>query len=240
MLGGLVTAIRTLTVLRIPGRDSTVFARSLYYFPLVGAGIGFAAGGAVLVTARITGWPEISAAAGAVVSMILTGCLHVDGLADVFDSLGGYSREKRLEIMKDSRSGVFGAAAIAVSLLLKYVCFLRLQSWDAVAAVSVVMAVSRTAQVGVIVGMPYARSTGTAAAFIEGASARHLVFSAMITAGFAWWAAGRTGLTVFLAGVAAVLLARLWTRRTLGGVTGDVIGFTNEVAEIAGLVVIAL
>lgn len=232
----MITAVRTLTVLPVPGKDAKNFPDSLYFFPLVGAAIGLLVGVVSYLIFRYAGWGELAAAAGVIVSILSTGALHVDGMADVCDSMGGRTREKRLEIMKDSRVGVFGVIGAVVIILLKYIALLRLGGEALITVVPVVFAVSRAAQVGVIAGMPYARAEGTAGAFVDGAGPRHLFAAAALALVFAWFMACQAGLALAAAAILITAWVRIRSRRTLGGVTGDVIGFTNELVETAGLV----
>ncbi len=177
---------------------------------------------------------------GILISVRGTGCLHSDGLADVCDSFGGSSRERRLAIMKDSSVGVYGVVGLIISLMLKYLCLMQLNSYELLIVVPVAFAISRTAQVGVMVHMPYARAQGTAGSFVQNAGLRHIAVTAVLTLIFAWYMAWLTGLILAAASVLIVAVIRAWTRRTFGGVTGDVIGFTNELVEIAALVVACL
>lgn len=85
-------------------------------------------------------------------------------------------------------------------------------------------------------GMPYARESGTAGAFVEGAGLRHLIAAVLPALAFAWFMACQAGLASAAAAVFVACVIRIWARKSLGGVTGDVIGFTNELVELAGLV----
>lgn len=235
---GLITAIRTLTVLRLPGKDAEKLSSSLYYFPFVGAIIGIMVGGAVYAIARFTGWNEMAAAAGVFLSIRLTGCLHIDGLADVSDSFGAHTREKRLEIMKDSRSGVYGVTAVVLSILFKYVCLLKFAGGgSAVIILPAVMALSRSAQVAVITGMPYARKEGTAGAFVSGASLRHFAAVAVMCAVFVSVLLDGPAVALIAAAYAVSMAIKVWARKEYGGITGDLIGFTNEVVEVLCLAI---
>ncbi len=237
MLRGLVTAVRTLTILPMPGKDAKDFSSSLYFFPFVGALLGLAVGAAVYLINAYTGWKELGAVVGILISARATGCLHSDGLADVCDSFGGSTRERRLAIMKDSSVGVYGVVGLIISLMLKYLCLMQLNSYELLIVVPVAFAISRTAQVGVMVRMPYARAQGTAGSFVQNAGLRHLAVAAVLALIFAWFMAWLTGMILAAVALLIVAVMRVWTRKAFGGVTGDVIGFTNELVEVATLVV---
>ena len=240
MIRAFTTAMRTLTAVPVPGQDAKNFASSLYFFPVVGLLVGWAVGGAVYLVDSYSGWKELAAIVGVLVSVRATGCLHVDGLADVCDSFGSRSREKRLAIMKDSSSGVYGVVGIVFSLLLKYLCVMRLDGRELLVALPVVFVVSRAAQVVVMSGMPYARPEGTARAFVNGAASRHGVVAILIAGVYAFCMTWFMGLAIVGLAMVIAALVRVWARRAFGGVTGDVIGFTNELVEIALLVLIGV
>ena len=122
-------ALRFMTVIPIPYKqdeDMTAVARSLAWFPLVGALIGTVLWGTARLFLLFLS-PLTSAFLVTASSLILTGGLHLDGLSDLADGLGGGTdRERRLEIMKDSRIGAFGALALIVFLILKGLFFSEL------------------------------------------------------------------------------------------------------------------
>lgn len=236
----LITAIRTLTILPCPGRDADDFSSTLPFFPAVGTLIG---GLVVLVLATLTlqaGWTEGAGAVAAVAAILITRGLHVDGLADVSDALGaGRSIERRLAIMKDPHTGAFGVMAITADLLLKAVALSSLAAAHQWALALLPFIVSRTAQVVMIVSLPYARvEGGKAERFVRGARPLHLVLALVIACGCCAAVGGLTGMILLLQGLAIAVLLRYWIKRNFGGITGDLIGTTNEVLE-TGLLVFA-
>jgi adenosylcobinamide-GDP ribazoletransferase len=235
-LGGLVTAIRTLTWLPVPGRDAESFASSLPWLPVVGLLLGAALHGLCLLFGA--GWPEGAALAVVAGGTLLTRGIHLDGLADSADGLfGGRTRERILEIMKDSRMGAFGGIALVLVLLAKFVFVTRLAACGATFWLVPALVASRTAQAVLAASFPYARSEGTAAPFVAGARPAHALLAILIgmaTVACAgsfetrWLAAFALGLAV------AALIGRAVCRR-LGGITGDVLGATSELTETAVL-----
>jgi adenosylcobinamide-GDP ribazoletransferase len=240
MISGLITAIRTLTVFPMPGKDAKQFCSALYFFPLVGALLGVVVGGAVVGLEHYAGWHSLGVVAGVAVLLLATGCLHLDGFADVCDSLGGSTMARRLEIMKDSRVGAYGVAGAVVYLIAKCVCLARMSGLHGMLAIIAVLAVSRAMQVVIIVALPYARKEGTAGPFVEGASVRHMVVAFVLAVGLAVGLLGCTGLVVVTASAVVTLCIGSWARGKFGGVTGDVVGFTNELVELAGLIVVGI
>jgi adenosylcobinamide-GDP ribazoletransferase len=238
---GLITAIRTLTILRLPGRDADNFADALPWFPVVGALIGFL----VTLLAWGVGWQlHWVLGAGALcvaLSTLLTGGLHLDGLADAFDSFGGHTREKKLEIMKDPRIGSFGVMALCIAMLIKFTALVLLSGMPDPKWIILPFVLSRTAQVALIAALPYARSEGgTGKRFVEGADINHATIAALIGIGASALISPFYGLLLAAVGCLVVLLLWVWMRRAFGGITGDLIGMGSEIVEVSLFVVLAM
>lgn len=156
-------ALQFLTRLPVPASaeyEPAAMRRAVRHFPLVGALVG--ASGAALALAANAWWPPTVAAALAVAGTLwLTTAFHEDGLADTFDALlGAASREKALAIMKDSRIGTYGAAALIASFLLRVLLLAELLTrgpLPAAAALIASHAAGRTAAVALMASLPYAR-----------------------------------------------------------------------------------
>ncbi|WP_112321603.1 adenosylcobinamide-GDP ribazoletransferase [Oceanibium sediminis] len=213
-------------------------ARAARYFPLVGALVGLIAG-LVWLGALGLGLPPLPAAALALCAqLLLTGALHEDGLADCADGLGGgATRERALEIMRDSRIGTYGALALGMSLILRIAALASLGGAPGLAALILAHTVARTAIVSALVSMDYARETGLAsgARGTSGAEAGIALILALLAAlvlGGAW------GLAALLAGLGAMLIARQRLNARLGGYTGDGLGLIAQLAEITVLLVL--
>ncbi|MFH1680083.1 MAG: adenosylcobinamide-GDP ribazoletransferase, partial [Candidatus Eisenbacteria bacterium] len=185
---------------------------------------------AALVT--LDTWPEGLGLLLVLASVLLTRALHLDGLADWADSLGGNDRAARLAIMKDPHTGTFGTVALVAVLLAKWIAFTRLASSDTTLWIAAAFVASRTVQVQLAVRLPYARPEGgTGAPFVQGARSRHL-------AAAVFWAAVLLALLLGPAGLAALAAAAIVgaafstsCRRHVGGVTGDLLGAGSEISE---------
>jgi adenosylcobinamide-GDP ribazoletransferase len=236
----LITALRTLTCIPVPGSDTISLASSLPFFPAVGALVGVIVAG-TLYGLTLVGWTAGAGISAMVVVLWITRGLHVDGLADATDALGGgRTRERRLEIMKDPHTGAFGVMAIVADLLLKSFALAQLASLHQWALVVIPFIASRTGLVMLSVSLPYARPEGgKAGGFVEGARPLHLVLSLLAAAAFCLATAGLAGLVLLLQGLAIVILLRMWMRHHFGGVTGDLLGTANEVVETGLLVFLA-
>ena len=228
----LITALRTLTCFPVPGADTASLATALPFFPAVGVLIGLLVAWSLYLVS-LSGWSLGAGIIGMIVAVRITRGLHVDGLADVSDALGaGRTRERRLEIMKDPHTGAFGVMAIVADLGLKAAALAQLASLHQWALVVIPFIVSRTIQVLLAVSLPYARPEGgTAGAFVEQARPLHFALALACAAAFCGAVAGMTGLILLLQGLVATVLLRLWMKHNFGGVTGDLLGTSNEVVE---------
>lgn len=209
------------------------------WFPLVGAGVGALGGGVLALTALLPGADEagVAAALGLAATAVATGALHEDGLADTADGLGVLGdRARRLEVMRDSRIGTFGALALLVWLLVGWSALRPLPTGDAVLALVAAGALSRWAiLVHALLGRP-ARPDGAIHALRVGPVAG---IAATAVAALAAGLALGPGTGAIALGVAALAGAgtALGVRRALGGITGDTCGAAAALAQVAVLVV---
>lgn len=199
-------------------------------YPLVGLTLGaLLAGLAVALPPLLGSW--LSGALITAALAVLTGGLHLDGLADVFDAAGGGrgDRQRALEIMHDPRVGAHGAAALALLLPTKALalalCCERLDplGW------LLLPTIARGAVVGLLTFAPLARSEGLAAALRPAGTAPFWIATTITAAALALapslWPA-------VLVSVAIVLVTGAWARARVGGVNGDVCGAAIELAEL--------
>lgn len=229
-------ALTLLTRLPIPGADGTREAASAWAWPLVGIVIGTLAAVTAWVALAL-GLPAAAAAGLAlVVAIITTGGLHEDGLADCADGFwGGYTTERRLEIMKDSQIGSYGVLALILGVGMKWVLLTALLEagwlWPAILIPAIL---SRGAMAGAMAALPFAREDGLAR-HVGRPKAKAAILAALVSGLIAVALAGPNGLFA-LALVAAVSLgvARL-AQAKIGGQTGDVLGAIQHLTEIAAL-----
>jgi len=237
-LGYFFGAVRFFTRLPVPawvGHSSEALNRSARYFPAVGLLIG-GIGALVYVVATYL-WPQPVAVLLAMVATIhATGAFHEDGLADMVDGLGGgWEKVRILEIMKDSRVGSYGVVAMVLVLLGKFTLLNSLDGALVPYALLAGHAVSRFCSTALLATMDYVREDLLAkakplATRISGGE----MLVALLFAGvsLAWLPTERA-----LAGCVLAALATLWLaakfRRWLGGYTGDCLGATQQVSEIA-------
>ncbi len=213
------------------------------HFPLVGLVLG-----AVLALVHRLLWPVGPLADAALVvgvSLLATGALHEDGLADTSDALGGGSdRQRVLEILKDSRVGTFGACALLVSIVGR-IALLGQLGRAAVWALPLVGCAARVAPVWQMVVLSHvsrdtAKSRDVVGATLSQAFAATAWF-AVAAACLVWvkaLGAPRVAALVFALAVVTAATAREYSRR-IGGLTGDFLGATEQLCELAGYAVLA-
>jgi len=237
-----VIALQFLTIIPLPFKLSCEredLGRSLALFPLAGLTIGLLLAGADRLMAPWLARPLEDALLITLLAAV-TGILHLDGLADVCDGIAARGgRERFLEVMKDSHIGAAGAAGLVLGLLLKWQALVAVPAEIKWQALLLFPTLARFTQVQGIVFARNARQDGLGSAFICGAGSMQLATAGSITLAAAWLPMGIRGLTLLAAALVFTWLLKAWFHRRLGGVTGDVIGCTNELNEILSLVLIS-
>jgi adenosylcobinamide-GDP ribazoletransferase len=222
----------------LPRRPATreSIAASFGWFPLV----GFAVGGALGVEDWLLGLlfgPVLRSALVVLSLAIITGAVHLDGLADAADALGaGRNRARALEIMRDSRIGSFGAIALFFVLGLKLFALSSLAGAHRWIAIYIAVGLARWAMVSVSYGLDYLRAGGAGAALLASHGGRNLS-AACATAVIALVPvlSPRVLDAAVVAAIGALLIRALYGR-WLGGVTGDLVGAAGEIIETAVLI----
>jgi adenosylcobinamide-GDP ribazoletransferase len=238
-----LTALSVLTALplnRLTAISDDDLARSTLFFPVVGFMIGFLLMGVTQWLSPILS-PEPLSAVLLVVSILLTGGLHLDGLADLCDGLAaGGGRERILAVMKDSRIGAFGVMGLVIVLLLKYSLFLEVIRHGWLRSFLIMGVLSRWAMVLAAFSGRYARDEGTARPFIGKIRRPWFIGSTAITVGFAWVIFKGPGLLTLLPVFLFVLLFLQYLKSKMGGLTGDALGALNEGVEVLVLLLIVI
>ena len=237
--GALLLAVQLLTRWPVTASTEADVARSgaaVRYYPVVGAGVG-ALAGAVFWLAHLVFPLELALVLSTAASLLATGALHEDGFADACDGLGGArTRERALEIMRDSRLGTYGAAGLGLMLAAK-VLALAAAPPDAIPWLLVAAhAASRSSVALALATGAYARDAGlarpVAGAMGPGSLALALVFGAAALAPLSA-AVSPPAVLAGLAGLAAGHLAmRAAYERKLGGYTGDCLGGVQQTSEL--------
>jgi len=230
------TAVMLLTRLpapRLKGFQDAWLARSAVYFPVIGAMVGLLAA-AVHWGAGFLWSEPVPAVLAVAAAALVTGGLHEDGWADVFDALAASRDPKRmLEVMKDSRIGAAGALALVLLLLGKLGAIVNVPPGRIAFAFLTSHVLSRWSHLPLLWKLPYARPEGGLAGPLAGSvsGARVAIgtlFTLLIVAAALRWDA----VPALIVAVVATLGAGLFFRRRLGGITGDCLGAANQLVEL--------
>jgi len=232
-----------LTILpwRKNGRECTpqLLGRSMAYYPAIGLLLGlilWAAHWALsLILPRALGDGLVL-----LILVILTGALHLDGLADTLDGLAaGKAPEERLRIMKDHRVGTFGAVGLVLVLGLKFLALHSLLTQDVGKALLVALTLSRWSMVQLTYRTPYARPEGgLGLAFKENLKKREMVMATIISLGVSLFFLRFWGAILWLGVGVFTLLFQSFFEKKIGGITGDILGAANETNEVFALILI--
>lgn len=238
-----LAALRFLTILPIPFRGSGEEAhlgRSVPFFPIVGLLIGVTV--ATLDAGLNQFFPPLLASVFVVIALIIvSGGLHVDGLADTADGLfSSRPRERILEIMRDSRTGPMGVAALICVIGLKIAAVGSIETEARWAAILMMPLAGRCALVVTLALLPYARSeSGLVTAFQKNRSMPRAVWAVGLLALVGWFLAGPAGLAMAAVSLAGMLVFAGYTYLKIGGLTGDTLGAVCEIVELLPALVAA-
>jgi adenosylcobinamide-GDP ribazoletransferase len=239
-LGGALIAFRYLTVLPLPrSRTPGNLGRSAGWFPVVGLALG---GGLALASLALDRLFPPAVAGMLLVALwaALTGGLHLDGLADTADGLGGgWSRERALAIMRDGQSGPYGVTAIVLVLGLKAAALASLPDGLVSRTLVAAAVLGRTGPLLLVRLCPPARPDGAGHSFAAGARGPGLLAGGLVTAAVCWFALGSWGLGLLGAAGLGTWVVAATLRRRLGGFTGDTLGALVETIE-AGVLAVAV
>jgi len=241
MIKSLRAAFSFLTILPLTHSETEgdELAGSSAWFPLAGFALGAIYWGtAFLLSGRVN--RQLLCFLILALMALITGAIHIDGLADFADSLGGRDREERLRIMQDPHQGSFGVIAVVLLLLGKFLALDSLVSGRHLVALLAAPGMARLSLTLLLATTPYARASGLATEFSRRGKSRQaglaLAITLAVIIALNQW--------VLWAGLAAVLvitfLFRLLAQRLLGGFTGDVLGACAECCELGALLVIGL
>lgn len=235
-----ITALQFLTRLHVkeqPGLTVEDFGRSTKFFPLVGVLLGLIY---MLVTwclVAIFGWANFVTTVLVLLPVFVTGGLLLDGYMDTADGVfSARSRERKLEIMKDSRVGAFGVIALVSLMMINWTVLRDIKLVLLMTALFVMPVIGRMAMVMVIAFFPYARPEGMGKAFSDMADKKTLVVAGITTLLFVvpW---GQAAIAALAVGLGFAWLLGAWLTNKLGGLTGDTYGAVETLTETMVLVV---
>jgi adenosylcobinamide-GDP ribazoletransferase len=231
MLNDLKVALAFLTRIPINHGPQISLRRSAALFPLVGALIGLIGGLVFYVSSAILP-PLVSASISILVTVAITGAFHLDGLADICDGLiGGWNREERLKILKDSRHGTYGVAAISLQLILQVCLLSALSPRDGLFTLIVLHTLSRLVPIFLMLIPATSGHDGMGASVSREIGAREPLVGSLITV---LLIAPIMGLNFLLLSAILFLtlsIFALWVTRKIGGMVGDAFGAGEQISE---------
>jgi adenosylcobinamide-GDP ribazoletransferase len=238
-----IVALSFLTRLPVPslkGFQEEWLALSAPWFPVVGSIVGLLAAAAWWLGTRLWTGPVPILLAVATAAWV-TGGLHEDGWADVFDGFAASrDRTRILEVMKDSRIGAIGALALLLLLLIKVAALASLPADRVPAALVAAHVLSRWSSVSLMWGLPYARPEGGLGRSLVGkVTGGRLAAGTLLALLIAVGTLRRAAVPATATALVAVLLAALVFRRRLGGITGDCLGAANQLVEVGVFLALA-
>lgn len=235
----ILSGFALLTRLPLPDHRSTG-AASAWAWPLVGAALGAAAAALASAALWLGVTPGVTAVLVLAFGAMLTGGLHEDGLSDTADGLfGGWTKARRLEIMKDSRVGSYGVLALVLVVLARWSALTALLvfggHWAALVATG---ALSRAPMALIMALLPNARGEGLSHA--TGQPAPGIALAALgLGLAIAVALTGWTGVAMAAAALGAGAVLSASALRRIGGQTGDILGASQQLAEVACLAVLS-
>ncbi len=218
------------------GRTEVDMARAVPWFPVVGAAIGAASGGIYVLADEFLN-VRVAATIAVGLALLITGAFHHDGLADIADAFGGgWTVERRLEILKDSRLGTYGTAALCMALLTEVLAISELKGWEAFGAIIVAHSLGRAMALTAMLLAP-AGGNGMGADYMTRLSPISvfcgILFGVIMTLLFSPVFPLATIGVAALPTIAVVALSI----RKIGGINGDVLGAITVLSGIAILII---
>ncbi|MDE4191653.1 adenosylcobinamide-GDP ribazoletransferase [Phaeobacter gallaeciensis] len=235
-------ALVLLTRLPLPHLSAETFKRqsaAVWAFPLAGVTVALPATIAASLALTLGLPPLVAAGLALAMQILLTGAMHEDGLADTADGLwGGFEQARRLEIMKDSQIGTYGVLALILGLGLRWVALAALLETAGPWPLLALAMLSRAAMPVLMYALPHARADGLSRS-VGRPRALPVVLGGVLALGLALPCIALSQLLA-VAAIMAVVTAGLGAlaRVKIGGQTGDILGATQQLCELTGLLVL--
>lgn len=242
-MAAFLLALQFLTIipLKVKAVTERKISCSLIFFPVVGLLLGLVLAGLNNLLGGLGFNPLTISIVLVVALIILTGGIHLDGLADTADAfLSRRPRQEMLDVMRDSRTGALGVLALISVILLKIAFLFSInRNWILVSLVLICL-LSRWSLVLSAFLFPYARREGKAKAYIEGANFRIFISATIICLICVIWLAKLAGLILMFAAAAVAWGVNRYIAKRIQGVTGDTLGAVNEIIEVFVLFAVSI
>lgn len=232
MIKGFIILLQFMTRIPVPVKveyDEEKLGKAVKFFPLVGLIIGLFLFIVNFLAGKVTDNRQITAVIIIMAEILITGLIHIDGLADTADGIFSYAdKERMLEIMKDSRIGTNGTVALILYFLAKAV-FLTAVKPEYILLYPIISRMSTSINAGL---GEYARKKGMSNGIIEKNGKKDTVISILITAVLSFAILGLKGLIVLALAILFILFFMENVKRKIGGITGDTMGASLELTTV--------
>lgn len=242
----LLVAFQFLTRLPVPKNlnpKESDLTKSAYYFPVVGAALALISWGIYFGLSKLGIDRSICITILICIMMMLTGGFHEDGLADTFDGIGGaFDKQKKLEIMKDSRIGTYGSLALFSALLLRFTSLSSTSDDLILESLLSALMLGRLSSNVIIPFTPYSRADDKSKSkpVIESIGRSKFLIPFIYTFGAIYFLLGLTPLLVLLSIFTVTIIAARWYfLKQIDGITGDILGGVNIITELLVLIYIS-
>ncbi|MEN9679904.1 MAG: hypothetical protein RLZ57_1033 [Actinomycetota bacterium] len=231
MITDIKVAFAFMTRIPIKHKPEISLRRAARWFPVVGAFVGLASAITYFLTYEIFG-KAIAAALAMIISILITGAFHFDGLGDVADALvGGWNPEDRMRILKDSRHGTYAVVAISMQLILQFALVSSMKPRVAIGALIVSHTLARLVPIYLMLTKAAPNGEGMGATYAREVKIKDLAIANFLTLILIWPIIGITSFLYLILLIIPNVIFLIWVRRKIGGVVGDVLGAAAQISE---------
>jgi adenosylcobinamide-GDP ribazoletransferase len=231
MITDIKVAFAFMTRIPIKHKPEISLRRAARWFPVVGAFVGLASATTYFLTYEIFG-KAIAAALAMIISILITGAFHFDGLGDVADALvGGWNPEDRMRILKDSRHGTYAVVAISMQLILQFALVSSMKPRVAIGALIVSHTLARLVPIYLMLTKAAPNGEGMGATYAREVKIKDLAIANFLTLILIWPIIGITSFLYLILLIIPNVIFLIWVRRKIGGVVGDVLGAAAQISE---------
>jgi adenosylcobinamide-GDP ribazoletransferase len=235
---GFFVALSFLTRIPVRHKHEPSIGLAAPWFPIVGIIVGAIVGGVAWGVSNLT-TPLVGAAVAVLVGVLITGAFHEDGLADIADAfVGGWSTEDRLRILKDPLHGSYGVAAMCGSIVLRVCALSAITPQQMFTAAIAAHCLARAGALGLMISTSLARHEGLGSDYVKSLRRSSALFSLLVSLIFVVALLGAWLLVAITATALGCSIIRWWSKKKIGGITGDVLGAAEQFSE--ALILVAL
>ena len=236
---GFFVALSFLTRIPVRHKHEPSIGLAAPWFPIVGVVVGALVGGVAWGVSNLT-TPLVGAAVGVLVGVVVTGAFHEDGLADIADAfVGGWSTEDRLRILKDPLHGSYGVAAMCGSILLRVCALSAITPQQMFTAAIAAHCLARAGALALMLTTALARHEGLGSDYVKNLRVSKAIVSLCLSVLVVIAITGVWSIAVVVATIAGAMTIRWWSKKKIGGITGDVLGAAEQVCETLILIVLS-